>query len=208
MLQKEQHKQNAYIHVYYGGVYISCKNQYSKYIFQVVNCNLNRAWKSAKSASVQETKIYFSRGRREISTMTDFSKPRVNGKMLPSFQGRNVCLLGNAKDVSLYSLYFQHHKLVPLQLFNKHQCHNRIYCKHMMAFLPHEGFIIFFIIKMNTIVYLISQEYLILMKVEARSLNNTIETPTPHCSYIINTVQEKYQCHVHVFGMHLFRLIF
>lgn len=32
--------------------------------------------------------------------MSEFSKPRVNGKLLPSFQGRNVCLLGNAKDVS------------------------------------------------------------------------------------------------------------
>ncbi|XP_061164218.1 replication protein A 14 kDa subunit-like [Saccostrea echinata] len=31
--------------------------------------------------------------------MSDFSKPRVNGKMLPSFQGRSVCVLGNAKDV-------------------------------------------------------------------------------------------------------------
>ncbi|XP_062585556.1 replication protein A 14 kDa subunit-like [Saccostrea cucullata] len=31
--------------------------------------------------------------------MSDFSKPRVNGKMLSSFQGRCVCVLGNAKDV-------------------------------------------------------------------------------------------------------------
>nr|AFK73704.1 replication protein A3 [Ostrea edulis] len=31
--------------------------------------------------------------------ISEFSKPRVNGKLLPSFQGRNVCLLGNAKDV-------------------------------------------------------------------------------------------------------------
>lgn len=37
--------------------------------------------------------------------MSDFSKPRVNGKMLPSFQGRTVCLLGNAKDVSLPTQY-------------------------------------------------------------------------------------------------------
>ena len=46
------------------------------------------------------------------------------------------------------------------------------------------------------------------MKVEARSLKNTIGPPPPifHI-YIINTVQETYQCHVHVFGMHLFRLI-
>ncbi|XP_060067082.1 uncharacterized protein LOC132547332 [Ylistrum balloti] len=31
--------------------------------------------------------------------MTDFSRTRVNGAMLPSFQGRVVCLLGMAKDV-------------------------------------------------------------------------------------------------------------
>ncbi|OWF40006.1 uncharacterized protein LOC110464375 [Mizuhopecten yessoensis] len=31
--------------------------------------------------------------------MADFSKTRVNGSMLPSFQGRNVCVLGMAKDV-------------------------------------------------------------------------------------------------------------
>lgn len=37
--------------------------------------------------------------------MSDFSKPRVNGKMLPSFKGRTVCLLGNAKDVSLPTQY-------------------------------------------------------------------------------------------------------
>ncbi|XP_069110625.1 replication protein A 14 kDa subunit-like [Argopecten irradians] len=31
--------------------------------------------------------------------MEDFSKPRVNGAMLPSYQGKVVCLLGMAKDV-------------------------------------------------------------------------------------------------------------
>ncbi|KAJ8313968.1 hypothetical protein KUTeg_008529, partial [Tegillarca granosa] len=29
----------------------------------------------------------------------DFSKPRVNVSMLPSYQGKFVCLLGKAKDV-------------------------------------------------------------------------------------------------------------
>ena len=32
-------------------------------------------------------------------TMTDFSTPRINASMMPSYQGRNVCLMGMAKDV-------------------------------------------------------------------------------------------------------------
>lgn len=60
-------------------------------------CDFAQFWKHWRPGDYQR-----------IFRMSDFSKPRVNGKMLPSFQGRTVCLLGNAKDVSRLTVYLSY----------------------------------------------------------------------------------------------------